>query len=84
MPGPQYLDLLRTRAAELYRRGQVTTRHNTIATLWDIGLETINGHNPAAVQLLGIGAYLSPEPIPLDLFTAHPGQAAPAAVHRRR
>jgi hypothetical protein len=26
------------------------------------------------VQLLDVCAYLAPEPIPLDLFTAHPGE----------
>jgi hypothetical protein len=31
----------------------------------------ITAENPAAVQLLGVCAYLAPEPIPLDLFTAH-------------
>ena len=74
MPGPEYLDLLRSRAAELYERGQVTDRTDTIATLWDISLERISGESPAAVQLLEVCAYLAPEPIPLDLFTAHPGE----------
>ena len=32
----------------------------------------ISAQDPAAVQLLGICAYLAPEPIPLDLFTTHP------------
>ena len=31
----------------------------------------ITAENPAAVQLLDVCAYLAPEPIPLDLFTAH-------------
>jgi hypothetical protein len=74
MPSGEYLGLLRTRAADLHARGQVTARTDTIATLWDISLDRISGESPAAVQLLGICAYLAPEPIPLDLFTAHPGQ----------
>jgi hypothetical protein len=74
MPGGEYLDLLRTRAADLYARGQVTSRTDTIATLWDISLERISGESPATVQLLDICAYLAPEPIPLDLFTIHVGQ----------
>jgi hypothetical protein len=73
MPGPQYLELLRTRAAELHQRGTVTARQDTtIATLWDISLQRITTHNRAAVQLLDICAYLAPEPIPLDLFTTDP------------
>jgi hypothetical protein len=74
MPGQEYLDLLRRRAADLYARGQVTDRTDTIATLWDISLERISSESPAAVQLLDVCAYLAPEPIPLDLFTAHPGE----------
>ena len=74
MPAGEYLDLLRSRAADLHARGQVTSRTDTIATLWDISLERISSEDPAAVQLLDICAYLAPEPVPLDLFTAHPGQ----------
>jgi tetratricopeptide (TPR) repeat protein len=73
MPGPQYLELLRSRAADLYRRGHVTSRQDTtIATLWDISLEAIASRVRAPVQLLSVCAYLAPEPIPLGLFTAHP------------
>jgi hypothetical protein len=72
MPAGEYLELLRSRAADLYARGQVTSRKDTIATLWDISLARITGESPAAVQLLDVCAYLAPEPIPLDLFTAHP------------
>jgi hypothetical protein len=62
MPGGEYLELLRRRAADLYERGQVAGREDTIATLWDLRLERITGANPAAVQLLGVSAYLAPEP----------------------
>jgi tetratricopeptide (TPR) repeat protein len=74
IPPGEYLDLLRARAADLYARGQAASRSDTIATLWDLSLERITAENPAAVQLLDICAYLAPEPVPLDLFTAHPGQ----------
>jgi hypothetical protein len=73
IPAQEYLELLRRRAADLYARGQVSARKDTIATLWDISLERISGESPAAVQLLDVCAYLAPEPIPLDLFTTHPG-----------
>ena len=71
MPGQEYLELLRSRGADLYARGQVSDRSDTIATLWEISVGRITEENPAAVQLLGVCAYLAPEPIPLDLFTAH-------------
>ncbi len=71
MPAQEYLELLRSRGADLYARGQVADRSETIATLWQISVGRITAENPAAVQLLGVCAYLAPEPIPLDLFTAH-------------
>jgi hypothetical protein len=72
MPPPEYLDLLRTRAAELHALGRVDQRDDTIASLWDLSLERISAKSPAAGHLLDVCAYLAPEPIPLDLFTAHP------------
>jgi len=74
MPAAEYLDLLRRRAADLYARGQVTGRPDTIATLWDLNLDTIGGAHPATVELLSLCGWLAPEPVPLDLFTGHTGQ----------
>ena len=71
MPGSEYLELLRSRGAELYARGQVDGRADTIATLWEISVGRIMTESPAAVQLLGVCAWLAPEPIPLDLFSGH-------------
>ena len=71
MPAREYLELLRSRGADLYARGQVGGRADTIATLWEISVGRVTAENPAAVQLLGVCAYLAPEPIPLDLFTGH-------------
>jgi DivIVA domain-containing protein len=71
MPGQEYLELLRGRGQDLYARGQVAGRSDTIATVWDISVSHLTTENPAAVQLLGVCSYLAPELIPLDLFTAH-------------
>ena len=65
IPPGEYAGLLRSRTADLLRRGP-------IATLWDISLERITNQNPAAIQLLQLCAYLAPEPIPLQLFTQQP------------
>ena len=70
-PPRDYLILLRQREADLYKRGQVKGRDDTIVTLWDITLERISTEDPAAVLLLEMCAYLAPEPIPLDLFSMH-------------
>lgn len=71
MPVPDYLRLLHEREADLYGRGRVADRDETIATLWDISLERIAEKNSASLQLLELCAYLAPERIPLDLFTLH-------------
>ncbi len=74
MPGQEYLDLLRSRAADLSVASQPDASKDMIAALWDISLERISGESLAAVQLLDVCAYLAPEPIPLNLFTDHPDQ----------
>ena len=43
-----------------------------MSTLWDLSLDRLAADSPASAQLLGICAYLAPDPIPLDLFTNHP------------
>jgi hypothetical protein len=73
MPAGDYLRLLRERAADLYARGQVSGRSDTIATLWELSLERIEAESATAIQLLDLCAYLAPERIPLDLFTLHAG-----------
>jgi hypothetical protein len=82
-PADDYLRLLQSRAAELYRQGRPGGRDDTMATLWDISLEHVTAENQAAGQLLDLCAYLAPDRIPLDLFTEHtdllPEPLAPAA-----
>jgi TIR domain/NB-ARC domain len=73
-PPADYLRLLRTRAQQLYGRGRVASREETIATLWTLSFDRVGQEEPAALQLLAICANMAPVPIPLDLFTAHPDQ----------
>jgi len=72
LPPADYVQLLTTRGADLYGRGRVVDHQHTIATLWSLSLDQLRAAQPAAVQLLGLCAWLAPEPIPLDLFTDHP------------
>jgi hypothetical protein len=71
-PGEEYLELLHNRADELYALGRVSSRTDTIATLWNVSLDRVAAESPAAIYLLEICSYLAPEPVPLDLFTEHP------------
>jgi Tetratricopeptide repeat/Domain of unknown function (DUF4062)/NB-ARC domain len=74
MPPGEYLRLLGTRSADLHRRGQAAGHPATIATIWSLSMDRLAASVPAAVQVLELCAWLAPEPIPLDLFTQHPGQ----------
>lgn len=74
MPAGEYLRLLGTRSADLHHRGQAGGHPATVATVWSLSLDRLEGSAPAAVQILELCAWLAPEPIPLDLFTLHVGQ----------
>ncbi|WP_433265927.1 FxSxx-COOH system tetratricopeptide repeat protein [Actinosynnema sp. CS-041913] len=79
LPIIDYLDLLRTRTAEMFGRGRVAGREETLATLWSVSLTALDKQDRAAVQLLDLLAWMAPEPVPLDLFTTHP-DALPAPL----
>jgi tetratricopeptide (TPR) repeat protein len=74
MPPEEYQQLLGTRSADLYRRGQAAGHPATIATIWSLSIDRLQDTAPAAVQILELCAWLAPEPIPLDLFTRHSDQ----------
>jgi hypothetical protein len=74
MPSEDYLRLLGTRSDDLHRRGQAAGHPSTVATIWSLSIDRLEGSAPAAVQILELCAWLAPEPIPLDLFTRHSGQ----------
>lgn len=71
IPVATYLRLMDSHAAQLFERGAVDHR-DRIATLWSISLAALRAQGPAAVQLLQLCAWLAPEPIPAELFTAQP------------
>jgi hypothetical protein len=71
IPADEYLDLLKENAEDLLRRGRARNEV-TVATVWKLSFDRIASEHPAAAQLLTLCSYLAPEPVPLDLFTAHP------------
>jgi tetratricopeptide (TPR) repeat protein len=71
LPPATYLHLLTARAADMCGRGRVVDHQDTIATLWSLSLDQLRARQPADAELLGLCAYLAPEPIPLELFTDH-------------
>ena len=73
MPSPEYLRLLDARGADLHGRGHVAGHPDNVATVWSVSLDRLQATAPAAVQLLELCAWLSAEPVPVDLLTGHPG-----------
>lgn len=72
MAPSEYLRILRTSPTRVLTEGELPSRVDTIATVWNLSLERIRDEDPAALQLLDVIAYLAPESIPVDLFTRHP------------
>ena len=71
-PPADYLRQFRTRRASLIGHGDVVGYQRRVDTAWDLSLERLRAVSPVAVELLELGAFLAPEPIPLQLFTEHP------------
>lgn len=63
LPPAEYLDLLITRAPDLYRRGRVVDHRHTIATLWSLP-------EPIRLELFTNHSHLLPAP--LDRAAADP------------
>ena len=73
-----YLELLDTRAAELLNHGHdstggyVVNGRLPVAASWSVAFDALAAHDPAAMQLLTLMAWLAPERVPLTLITDHP------------
>lgn len=84
-----YLRQFRAQRSHLLANGDVIGYQRRIDTAWSLSLERLRRIEPAAVELLEVGAILAPEPIPMTLFTNHPellsgslGIAAAAGLDR--
>ncbi len=67
----EYLDLLRTSMAEvLKRRGDLDFQHRPVMATYAASLSELAKHNQAAAELLNAVAFLAPDAIPEEIFTA--------------
>jgi tetratricopeptide (TPR) repeat protein len=74
VPVTDYIRLLKTRGEELIGHGPAPLGYeHTVATVWEVSRRDLHEAEPAAEQLLRLCAFLGPEPIPLQLFTAQAG-----------
>jgi tetratricopeptide (TPR) repeat protein len=70
----RYLDLLATQAARLLDQAAPGSPYpRSLAAATRLAAGRLDAEDPAAAQLAGVCAFLAPEPIPEDLFTANPG-----------
>src|SRR5207244_10330315 len=66
-----YLILYGKQRAELLKRrgGLVPGHPNAVATTWSLAFEHVEEANPAAIELMRLCAYLSPDAIPEELIS---------------
>jgi hypothetical protein len=73
MPATVYLELLRTRAADILDRGTPVSYPVSLAAATQLIADRLDREDPAAGQLASLCAFLAPEPIPLSWFTKAAG-----------
>jgi hypothetical protein len=71
-PPEEYLELLASRARELFALGRPATSEQTIATVWSLSLHRLHIEAPVAEDLLRLCAFLAPDDIPRRLLEDHP------------
>jgi tetratricopeptide (TPR) repeat protein len=75
MPVAEYLSLLRTRAGQLLDQAPADADYpGSLAAATQLIADRLAADDPAAAQLASLCAFLAPEPIPEDLFTAATGE----------
>jgi len=74
MSATVYLELLRTRAAEILDLGKPVSYPRSLAAATQLSFDGLAESDLAAAQLASVCAFLAPEPIPQELFTAAAAQ----------
>ena len=70
----EYLELLATQAGQLLDQAATGSPYpRSLAAATRLAAARLDDDDPAAAQLASVCAFLAPEPIPEDLFTANPG-----------
>jgi len=70
MAAEEYLGLLRTRAGQLLDHGSPGSYPRSLAAATQLIADRLARDDPAAAELASVCAFLAPEPIPAQLFTA--------------
>jgi hypothetical protein len=77
-----YAELLDTHAARLLDEGTPGPYPRSLAAATRLTAERLKAADPAAAELAGLCAFLGPEPIPDDLFTAAAGELGDELAER--
>ena len=72
----EYLSLFQDRRDELLARGEAAGHSVDVAVTSGLALSRLEDETPAAAGLMGLLAWLAPEPVPLTLLLADPQSAA--------
>ena len=84
MTADEYLVLLRTRAGQLLAQGTPGSYPRSLAAATGLAADLLSRQDPAAAELASVCAFLAPDPIPENLFTAAvsvlPGELAARAA----
>jgi tetratricopeptide (TPR) repeat protein len=70
MPASRYLDLLQTRAGQLLDQAAPVSYPRSLAAATRLIADQLAAEDTPAAELADLCAFLAPEPIPEDLFTA--------------
>jgi tetratricopeptide (TPR) repeat protein len=74
-PTATYLALLRERTEQLLQRHDPNSGYPvSVAAAWQLSFAQLAAADAAAVQVLCLAAWWAPEPIPMTVFTRHPGR----------
>lgn len=81
MPVAEYVDLLEKNSAELLQQEGATGDYEfTVAAAWNVPLNRLRTDRRAALELLQVCAFFSPEPIARSLFTGVRGAPVPPSL----
>jgi hypothetical protein len=80
MPVAEYVDLLEKNSAELLKAGATGEYELSVAAAWNVPLNRLRTDRRAALELLQVCAFFSPEPIARSLFTGVRGAPVPPSL----
>jgi hypothetical protein len=80
MPVAEYVDLLQKNSAELLAAGATGEYELSVAAAWNVPLNRLRTDRRAALELLQVCAFFSPEPIARSLFTGVRGAPVPPSL----